>query len=313
MSTARFVLTPRGEFSLAKAIRFVHGFEPLSRDGEGGDPDETLRLAFCADGDWRPVAVRARRSGSGRIAATPSASRTRSRSDGRSSACCRSTSTPRPCRTPSPTTPSRPGSCGASAACDRSASPRRTRRRAGRSSASASRCAKPRASGAGCATSWATPSSSTGSGSRRSPPRSGSSTPRRSTGSRRSRSSACTRSRRRRSTAGSTRDAARGRTGAGARRPAAPAGDRPVRRGARAHPRWAGEPDHFARSERRLHAAMAEAYGVDAGDIDALEAIARAGARFAAGSASCSARARRIGEHMTARPHRAAAPGGSIG
>jgi DNA-3-methyladenine glycosylase II len=38
--------------------------------------------------------------------------------------------------------------------------------------------------------------------------------------------------------------------------------------------RGAGEPDHFARSERRLHAAMGHAYGVDPGDVDALEAIA---------------------------------------
>ena len=38
--------------------------------------------------------------------------------------------------------------------------------------------------------------------------------------------------------------------------------------------RGAGEPDWFARSERRLHAAIASAYGVDAGDLAALEAIA---------------------------------------
>ena len=69
MSTARFVLTPRGEFSLAKAIRFLQSFAPLSgRDGD--DPDEVLRLAFCADGDWRPVAVRVRQSTGGRVTAT---------------------------------------------------------------------------------------------------------------------------------------------------------------------------------------------------------------------------------------------------
>lgn len=70
MSTARIVLTPRGEFSLAAAIRFLHGFEPLS-DGEGrDDPGDTLRLAFCTEGDWRPVAVQARQSRTGRVTAT---------------------------------------------------------------------------------------------------------------------------------------------------------------------------------------------------------------------------------------------------
>ncbi len=70
MSTARFVLTPRGDFSLAEAVRFLHGFEPLSA-GEGDDPSgDTLRLAFCADRDWRPVAIQARQSRSGRVTAT---------------------------------------------------------------------------------------------------------------------------------------------------------------------------------------------------------------------------------------------------
>jgi 3-methyladenine DNA glycosylase/8-oxoguanine DNA glycosylase len=70
MSTARFVLTPRGEFSLAESVRFLHGFEPLS-DREGGDdPGDTLRLAFCTEGDWRPVAVQARQSRAGRVTAT---------------------------------------------------------------------------------------------------------------------------------------------------------------------------------------------------------------------------------------------------
>ena len=69
MSTARFVLAPRGEFSLAKAVRFLQGFVPLSgRDGD--EPDEVLRLAFCADGDWRPIAVRVRQSVAGRVTAT---------------------------------------------------------------------------------------------------------------------------------------------------------------------------------------------------------------------------------------------------
>lgn len=69
MSTARFVLTPRGEFSLAKAIRFLQSFAPLSgRDGD--DPDEALRLGFCAEADWRPVAVRVRQVARGRVTAS---------------------------------------------------------------------------------------------------------------------------------------------------------------------------------------------------------------------------------------------------
>ena len=38
--------------------------------------------------------------------------------------------------------------------------------------------------------------------------------------------------------------------------------------------RGAGEPDHFSRTERRRHGAMASAYGIDARDVDALAAIA---------------------------------------
>ncbi len=69
MSAARFVLTPRGDFSLAKAIRFLQRFAPLSgRDGD--EPDEVLRLVFCADGDWAPVAVRVRQSVAGRVTVT---------------------------------------------------------------------------------------------------------------------------------------------------------------------------------------------------------------------------------------------------
>ena len=70
MSTTRFVLTPRGDFSIAEAIRFVQGFAPLSRGSEGDDHGDTLRLAFRADDDWRAVAIRARRSGAGRVAVT---------------------------------------------------------------------------------------------------------------------------------------------------------------------------------------------------------------------------------------------------
>jgi DNA-3-methyladenine glycosylase II len=70
MSTARFVLTPRGDYSLAEAARFLHGFEPLSGGEHGDDPGATLRLAFCTEGDWRPVAVQARQSRTERVSAT---------------------------------------------------------------------------------------------------------------------------------------------------------------------------------------------------------------------------------------------------
>src|ERR1044072_8658101 len=67
MSPARFVLTPRGDFSLPEAIRFAHGFEPLPRGDERADHGDTLRLAFCAEHEWAPVAIRARRTHAGRI------------------------------------------------------------------------------------------------------------------------------------------------------------------------------------------------------------------------------------------------------
>ena len=69
MSDARFVLTPRGDFSLAKAIRFLQSFAPLSGP-DGDEPDEVLRLVFCADGDWCPVAARVRQSVAGRVTVT---------------------------------------------------------------------------------------------------------------------------------------------------------------------------------------------------------------------------------------------------
>ncbi len=68
MSTTRFVLTPRGDFSLAEAIRFLHGFAPLSPD-HPADRD-VLRIAFCAEDDWSPVAVRAHQSSAGRVVAS---------------------------------------------------------------------------------------------------------------------------------------------------------------------------------------------------------------------------------------------------
>lgn len=61
------ILTPRGEFSLAQSIRFLSGFTPLSYDG---DPEPPLRLAFCVEGDWRPVSVRAHQTENARVSAT---------------------------------------------------------------------------------------------------------------------------------------------------------------------------------------------------------------------------------------------------
>ena len=75
MSTTRFVLTPRGDFSLSEAIRFLHGFAPLSCRGDDEVPGgEVLRLAFCADARLAPGArsrapeQRGPRRGDGRTA-----------------------------------------------------------------------------------------------------------------------------------------------------------------------------------------------------------------------------------------------------
>jgi len=67
MSIARFVLTPRGDFSLAEAMRFLADFAPISAARDSQAPAPALELAFCADSDWSPVAVRARQSGAARV------------------------------------------------------------------------------------------------------------------------------------------------------------------------------------------------------------------------------------------------------
>lgn len=67
MPTERFVFTPRGSFSLAQSIRFLDGFTPLTPQGGGGDAAGCLRLAFALDGDWRPVAISARQDDRGRV------------------------------------------------------------------------------------------------------------------------------------------------------------------------------------------------------------------------------------------------------
>jgi DNA-3-methyladenine glycosylase II len=69
-STSHITLTPRGEFSLAASIRFLRGFTPLSPDGGEEHDETTLRLAFTVEGDWRPVAVSVQQTGDGRVSAT---------------------------------------------------------------------------------------------------------------------------------------------------------------------------------------------------------------------------------------------------
>lgn len=67
MTTHRIVLRPKGDFSLAAAVSFLAGFTPLQH--EGGDPG-VLRLAFPVAGDWRPAAVEARQDEAGAVHAT---------------------------------------------------------------------------------------------------------------------------------------------------------------------------------------------------------------------------------------------------
>jgi 3-methyladenine DNA glycosylase/8-oxoguanine DNA glycosylase len=65
----RVILTPQGEFSLAASIRFLGGFAPLSYEDEDGGPAQTLRLAFPVERDWRTVAVSAHETDGGRVGA----------------------------------------------------------------------------------------------------------------------------------------------------------------------------------------------------------------------------------------------------
>lgn len=69
MPTERFIFTPRGSFSLAQSIRFLEGFTPLSPEG-GVDAGDCLRLTFAVEGDWRPVAISARQDDRGRVRVT---------------------------------------------------------------------------------------------------------------------------------------------------------------------------------------------------------------------------------------------------
>lgn len=70
MSTHRTVLTPRGDFSLAASIRFLGGFTPLSYPDGGDGSEHKLRLAFPVEGDWRPAGISAHQTDTGRVAAT---------------------------------------------------------------------------------------------------------------------------------------------------------------------------------------------------------------------------------------------------
>lgn len=71
MSAGRIVLTPRGEFSLAASIGFLTGFTPLAYGGvPGQDQPDVLRLAFPLDGDWHTVGLHARQGTDGQVTAT---------------------------------------------------------------------------------------------------------------------------------------------------------------------------------------------------------------------------------------------------
>lgn len=69
-STSHITLTPRGEFSLAASIAFLRGFTPLSPYGGEEHDETTLRLAFAVERDWRPVGVSVQQTGDGRLSAT---------------------------------------------------------------------------------------------------------------------------------------------------------------------------------------------------------------------------------------------------
>jgi DNA-3-methyladenine glycosylase II len=69
MYTKHVILTPRGEFSLAQSIAFLSGFVPLSYGPDQNTSGQPLRLAFPTERDWRPVAVSAHETDGGRISA----------------------------------------------------------------------------------------------------------------------------------------------------------------------------------------------------------------------------------------------------
>jgi DNA-3-methyladenine glycosylase II len=61
MGESSFAVDYDGPFSLAAGIRFLEGFAPAAHDGSGA---AHLDLAFCAEPDWDPVAVRVHQVGS---------------------------------------------------------------------------------------------------------------------------------------------------------------------------------------------------------------------------------------------------------
>lgn len=69
-STTHVVFRPRGDFLLAQSIRFLSGFVPLSYRGHQDDGGPALRLAYATERDWRPVAVRAQQTAAGNVSAT---------------------------------------------------------------------------------------------------------------------------------------------------------------------------------------------------------------------------------------------------
>jgi 3-methyladenine DNA glycosylase/8-oxoguanine DNA glycosylase len=70
VSTDRITLLPRGDFALAASIRFLAGFTPLAYDDDVEDARETLRLAFPVEGDWRPVGVGVQQTDTGSVTVT---------------------------------------------------------------------------------------------------------------------------------------------------------------------------------------------------------------------------------------------------
>ena len=55
-------LDPQGPYSLSASARFLEGFTPAAH--EGADDEGHLHLAFCVEGEWAPVGVCLRETGS---------------------------------------------------------------------------------------------------------------------------------------------------------------------------------------------------------------------------------------------------------
>jgi len=70
VSSDRITLSPKGAFSLAASIRFLTGFTALSYGDDVDQSRSTLRLAFAVEGDWRPVGVSVQQADNGSVRAT---------------------------------------------------------------------------------------------------------------------------------------------------------------------------------------------------------------------------------------------------